>query len=104
MSALGPGCVKTRIPRPFAQSWNPKQGSGELLLRRQVGGAAGLGEAARPSFRAADRFKSYYASIDHLLLLDQLAGYVKDRHVRQSDSREYRLRSAASDASGRACG
>lgn len=25
--------------------------------------------------------KSYYASIDHFLLLDQLAGYVKDRHV-----------------------
>ncbi len=25
--------------------------------------------------------KSYYASIDHFLLLDQLAEYVKDRHV-----------------------
>ncbi len=25
--------------------------------------------------------RSYYASIDHFLLLGQLAGYVKDRHV-----------------------
>ncbi len=35
MSALGPGCVKTRTPRPIAQQLNPEGGVGDSLLRRR---------------------------------------------------------------------
>ena len=33
-SVMGPGCVKTWMPRPFAQEMNPGDNSGESLLRR----------------------------------------------------------------------
>ncbi len=32
-SALGPGCVKTRMPRPSAQQLNPEGNVDESLLR-----------------------------------------------------------------------
>ncbi len=35
MAALGPGCVKTRMPRPSAQQLNPEGNVDESLLRRR---------------------------------------------------------------------